>query len=377
MSPSLFLVCLFLIAACTEGAVIDKEKGMNDTALLELVHHTSKRHNIPLERRQTSTCTLPDLPSGCDPLYFIFSVPEVKRVNESQLSNFNDQYSRMCTSDCAGALAMYYRCSEEDTGEYLANYIEKYLCGQESGDYCPVRLIRSLNTTSNAVAYNNMMDDCPIPFSSTGLTCSNTNCINGLKNFTSIAGCCTEPFLGSGVSSCSGVSVPDACTGVSSATGSSTTGSSAIGSCTTGSSALGIIVTLIVATTCTGVSSATGSSATGSSATGSSATGSSATGSSATGSSATGSSATGSSATGSSATGSSTTGSSATGSCTIGPSASTIVSSGTGIIATLIVATTCTGVDASSTTESSATGIIATPIVGVSLMILALAGVFL
>ena len=223
MSPSLFLVCLFLIAACTEGAVIDKEKGMSDTALLQLIHHISKRHNIPLEPKQTSTCTLSDLPSGCsESEEFSFSAPAVLiGVSESHLSSLNDKYSRMCTSDCAGAIATYYRCLYSgDIGEYLGNFIEKYYCGQESGDYCLARLIRSLNTTSNAVSYDNMLRSCSISFSSGGLTsCSSTSCTSALKNFTSIAGCCTEPFLGSGVSSCSGVSVPDACTGVSSATG--------------------------------------------------------------------------------------------------------------------------------------------------------------
>ena len=190
---------------------------MNDTALLELVHHISKRHNIPLEPKQTSTCTEPELPSGCSSEFFLSIPAPLPGVNESYLSSLNDEYSRMCTSDCAGAIAKYYRCSEEDTGEYLANYIQKYICGQESGDYCPVKIIRSLNTRSNAVAYNNMFSYCSISYSSGGLTsCSSTSCINALRTFSSAAGCCTEPFLGSGVRSCS---VPDACTGVSSATG--------------------------------------------------------------------------------------------------------------------------------------------------------------
>ena len=192
---------------------------MNDTALHELVHHISKRHNIPLERRQTSTCTLPDLPSGCSLLVDSFTPPALQiGVSDSDLSNLNDQYSRICTSDCAGALATYYRCYEEDTGEYIGNFIEKYLCGQESGDYCPVRLARSFNTPSNAVAYRSIIGSCTL--NSNGLTCTDTDdCIDGLQNFTSAAGCCMEPVFGSGVSSCSGVSVPDACTGVSSATG--------------------------------------------------------------------------------------------------------------------------------------------------------------
>ena len=232
MSPSLFLVCLFLIAACTEGAVIDKEKGMNDTALLELVHHISKRHNIPLEPKQTSTCTLPDLPSGCSLSEFASSPPSTSSVtSDSYLSSLNSQYSRICTSDCAGAIGEYYRCLYSgDRAEYFANYIQKYICGQESGDYCPVRIIRSFRTSSNVFAFSNTVRYCSISFGSTGLTsCSSTSCTSALRTFSSAAGCCTEPFLGSGVRSCSGVSVPDACTGVSSATGSSTTESSATG----------------------------------------------------------------------------------------------------------------------------------------------------
>ena len=221
MSPSLFLVCLFLIAACTEGAVIDKEKGMNDTALLELVHHISKRHNIPLEPKQASTCT-PTLPSGCSLAEFAFTIPTgISLLTNSYFRRLSEQYSKICTRDCVGAIITYYRCinSEQEAG-YLINFIDKFLCGQESGEYCPVRIIRSLKTLSNGLAFGNMLTYCSISLNSTGLTsCSSTRCTSALRTFSSIAGCCTEPFLGSGVRSCSGVSVPDACTGVSSATG--------------------------------------------------------------------------------------------------------------------------------------------------------------
>uniref|UniRef100_A0A1X7VH19 Uncharacterized protein n=1 Tax=Amphimedon queenslandica TaxID=400682 RepID=A0A1X7VH19_AMPQE len=244
MSPSMFLVCLFLIAACTEGAVIDKEKEMNDTALLQLLHHINKRHNIPLEPKQTSSCTMPDLPSGCSESEFVFSVPSASSIHsDSYLSSLNSQYSRICTSDCAGAIGEYYRCLYSgDRGEYLANDYEKFFCGQESGDYCLVRILRSFRTTSNIAAYRNMITYCSISFSNTGLTsCNSTNCTSALRTFSSTAGCCTEPFLGSGVRSC-GVSVPDACTGLSSAIPSST-----IPSNTTESSTTGIIATPIVA----------------------------------------------------------------------------------------------------------------------------------
>uniref|UniRef100_A0A1X7VFK1 Uncharacterized protein n=1 Tax=Amphimedon queenslandica TaxID=400682 RepID=A0A1X7VFK1_AMPQE len=206
MSPSLFLVCLFLIAACTKGAVIDKEKGMNDTALLQLFHHINKRHNIPLEPKQTSSCTLPDLPSGCSLSEFAVSSPFTSSgASDSYLSSLNSQYSRICTSDCAGAIGEYYRCLYPgDRGEYWANYIQKYICGQESGDYCVARLLRSFRTTSNAAAFISISSYCSIS-PTTGLSsCSRTSCTSALRTFSSAAGCCMEPFLGSGVRSCSG-----------------------------------------------------------------------------------------------------------------------------------------------------------------------------
>ena len=224
MSPSLFLVCLFLIAACTEGAVIDKEKGTNDTALLRLFHHISKRHDIPLERRETCT-----LSSDCTPSNFLFGRYATSPVlSNSDLRSLNDEYSRLCTSGCARNISEFYRClySEHETKEYIDDFVKKYFCGQESGDYCPVRILRSFNTTSNAIAYSNIITyDCTTSSISARLTsCTDTDCIDGLRNFTSAAGCCMEPLFGSGVRSCSGVTVPDACTGVSSTTESSATG---------------------------------------------------------------------------------------------------------------------------------------------------------
>uniref|UniRef100_A0A1X7SU16 Uncharacterized protein n=1 Tax=Amphimedon queenslandica TaxID=400682 RepID=A0A1X7SU16_AMPQE len=217
MSPSLFLVCLFLIAACTEGAVIDKEKGMNDTALLQLLPHINKRHNIPLERRETCT-----LSSDCTPSNFLFGRYSISSVlSNSDLRSLNDEYSRLCTSGCAGAISEYLRClySEHETGEYIDDFVKKYLCGQEREDYCPVRILRSFNTTSNAIAYYSIINYCTTSSISARLiSCTDTDdCIDGLRNFTSAAGCCMEPLFGSGVRSCSEVSVPDACNG--SATG--------------------------------------------------------------------------------------------------------------------------------------------------------------
>ena len=230
MSLSLFLVCLFLIAACTEGAVIDKEKGMNDTALLQLLHHISKRHDISLERRQN--CAYTNLPFNCTTSKFYLYTPStLSSRNDLYLSSLNSQYSTICTTECVRSVLNYYRCIYSgDRIDRYAILFQQYLCGQQdgSGDYCPVKILRSFNTAANRVAFNNIYRYCDVSsitatnrftLCSSYYTYNREDCIAALNNFTSAAGCCMEPLFGSGVRSCNGVSVPDACTGVSSAPG--------------------------------------------------------------------------------------------------------------------------------------------------------------
>ena len=201
MSSFLFLTCCFLIIiACSEGA---------------------NTHAKKLETRQT--CSTTDFPSGC-------TLPSKKRKRQSTNSELNQPYSRICTKPCVDAITEYYRCyysedDEQELLEYWVNYIQKYLCGQHSnGDYCQVRI---LNVTAN---YSQVLHSCPSSsFATTAIMCSSgtpAGCTNALSTFSSYMGCCTEPLLGPGVRSCSGVSVPEACTGVSA---SSTVESSATG----------------------------------------------------------------------------------------------------------------------------------------------------
>ena len=203
MSSFLFLTCCFLIIiACSEGANTDAKK---------------------LETRQT--CSTDDFPSGC-------TLPSKKRKRQSTNSELNQLYSRICTKPCVDAITEYYRClyseQEQEYIEYQVNYIQKYRCGQHSnGDYCEVQI---LNVTTN---YTQVFLSCPrssvTGLANTAISCSSgtpAECTNALSTFSSYMGCCTEPLLGPGVRSCSGVSVPEACTGVSA---SSTGESSATG----------------------------------------------------------------------------------------------------------------------------------------------------
>ena len=195
MSSFLFLTCCFLIIiACSEGAITDAKK---------------------LETRQT--CSTNDFPSGC-------ALPSDKRKRQSTNTELNQQYSRICTKPCVDAITEYYRCryseQEQEYIEYRVNYIQKYVCGQHNGDYCPVRL---LNVTANSYYQVRRFCTKSSVNIANAITCSSSsstlsNCTNALSTFSGYMGCCTEPFLGPGVRSCSSVSVPEACTGVSSAT---------------------------------------------------------------------------------------------------------------------------------------------------------------
>ena len=213
MSSFLFLTCCFLIIiACSAGAVTDAKK---------------------LETRQI--CLSTDFPTGCTRFDFRFPSPSTRRsYTDSELTSLNQQYSRLCTKACVSAVTKYLRCTnsrdeEQESLEYTLNFIQKYICGQHSnGDYCPVRLQRGYtgSTTtstdrSNARAFDNIESCFRLP-GYTAITCSSSTssrCTNAISTVSSYMGCCAEPLFGSGVRSCSGVSVPQACTGVSSATG--------------------------------------------------------------------------------------------------------------------------------------------------------------
>ena len=226
MSSFLFLTCCFLIIiACSEGAVTDAKERVNASALIDFIHKFHKKHGImTLESRQINSNCNVTLPTGCNLLDFAFSAPStVPNPTDSYLNSINQRHSRICTSTCVGAVVKAYRCIYSGGRlDYLSNLVQKYLCGQHNGDYCPVSLIRSIRDRPlNALALANIQASCTISFATTGITCgssTSSRCTNAISTFSGYTGCCTEPLLGSGVRSCSGVSVPEACTGISGAT---------------------------------------------------------------------------------------------------------------------------------------------------------------
>ena len=218
----IFLLFCFLLVASSDGVVPAKKR--NEPVVTGLLHKIHKRHSSQLGVRQsgiscdrqfemnlTSNCNLTALSNG------VFDLP-TSSLTDAQFTTLNNAFSQFCgRSACIDLYIAYFRCGS--TNEYQRNYYTTYtrqgICGQESGDYCVVRYIRQYRGNS----LQDPFDSCL--FNDTRISCSSpsSTCLSDINTFNDRMGCCTEPFLGSGVNSCSGVSVDEPCTGVSSATG--------------------------------------------------------------------------------------------------------------------------------------------------------------
>ena len=222
---SIFLLCCFLVIASSDGAVTTKERDVDLTAVTDWLHKIHKRHSSHLEVRQDNTACLNQLQSNY-PSYCNFtelsgglSNLPASSLTDAQLTTLNNAYSEICVSACIDPIDTYYNCLQIDDTlkDYLITLIRHGVCGQESGDYCEVRYVREYKGDYSSI--QRLVNSCT--FISSGISCSSASstCLSYVRTFSDRMGCCTEPYLGSGVNSCSGVSVDDPCTGVSSATG--------------------------------------------------------------------------------------------------------------------------------------------------------------
>ena len=222
---TIFLLCCFLAIAFSDGVAMVKS-GEDAITVTDGLHKISKMHirDTELVARQDNSACLHqlqnDLPSYCN--FTLLSVgisglPASSR-NDAQLAVLNRAYSQICVPACIDPLETYYNCIQitDSRRNYFITFIRKGVCGQESGDYCVVRYIRQYN--GNTTRLTELIRSCPSTNSS-GISCSgaSSTCLSRIGTFSSRMGCCTEPYLGSGVQSCSGISVDAACTGVSGA----------------------------------------------------------------------------------------------------------------------------------------------------------------
>ena len=221
---SIFLLSCYLVITSSDGAVTTKERDV--AAVTDWLHKINKRQSSQLEVHQSniscdsqfemnfpSFCNFTELSGGLSDL-------PASSLTDAQLTALNNAYSQLCVSACIDPIDTYFNCLQIDDTDYYITLIRHGYCGQESGDYCQVRGIREYqgNLSSQDPFYS-----CPSSDSG-GISCSSatSTCLSYVRTFSDRMGCCTEPYLGSGVNSCSGVSVDDACTGVSSATEATT-----------------------------------------------------------------------------------------------------------------------------------------------------------
>ena len=221
---TVFLLCCFLIVASGDGAATTNKRDV--AAVTDWLHKISKRHSSQLEVRQDTTACQNQLqstlPSYCNVTELSGGLSDLpaSSLTDAQLTALNNAYSRLCVSACIDPIDTYYNCiaTNDDTlRDFLVNLIRHGVCGQESGDYCEVRYVRQYR--GDYSSFQRLLNTCT--FTSGGISCSSASstCLADVNTFSDRMGCCTEPYLGSGVTSCSGVSVDEPCTGVSSATG--------------------------------------------------------------------------------------------------------------------------------------------------------------
>ena len=217
---TIFLLCCFLAIAFSDGAVTSKSSA-DAIAVTDWLHKISKRHtrDTELVARQDNSACLRQLqnnyPSYCNLTMLSGGISELNAssLNDAQLAALNRAYSQLCVPACIDPTETYYNCIQitDSLRNYLITLLRKGVCGQESGDYCEVRYIRQYN--GNITRFTELTRSCP---STSGISCSgaSSTCLSRVRTFSSRMGCCTEPYLGSGVRSCSGISVDAACTGV-------------------------------------------------------------------------------------------------------------------------------------------------------------------
>ena len=156
---------------------------------------------IDLTLRQDCSGYTP--PSGCS-----------LTVNTGDFSALNAGLSKVCVARCIEpAVANFRKCSNYTLAQqdYYVKYVTEYMCGKNGDDYCPVLYSRNYLNDVNILNPNRDCTFSSPTFSQINCTSASSACLQSVADFSSKMGCCTLPYFGEGVSSCSGVDVEPAC----------------------------------------------------------------------------------------------------------------------------------------------------------------------
>uniref|UniRef100_A0A1X7V0Z8 Uncharacterized protein n=1 Tax=Amphimedon queenslandica TaxID=400682 RepID=A0A1X7V0Z8_AMPQE len=201
--------CLFVAAVISQGAATNN---LQKSLLVKF----SKEHSTRQDNgaNQCVTTFNNSLPQSCN-ISALLDLDPTSDLSDAQLAEINQAYSRHCISSCIDPFITFYRCLStannvpSATINFQTEFLQNGICGQESGDYCPVLIARQNRTNSAAF---DQTDACN--FGNAGIVCSSTTsarCLNSLTRVASLIGCCARPYIGSGIDSCSGVNADPSC----------------------------------------------------------------------------------------------------------------------------------------------------------------------
>lgn len=137
------------------------------------------------------------LPQNCNFSVLTTTVPDA-HADVRELAALNDAYARNCIPACIDPILEYLQCTYPDNSSYSfyrsyqSNIIQNGVCGQENGEYCPVRIAR-LNYTVIQFSH------CELALSSNfTFVCNQTtprSCYNYLSTLSQRLGCCAAGYF--------------------------------------------------------------------------------------------------------------------------------------------------------------------------------------
>ena len=213
---SAIAVLLTLLIAGSQA----KPHSLSIQPLVETLIHNEEHLGKAFNKRNIALrqdCTFANYPSECNFTLLSGNISYIAATNPSQLTldhlnTLNNAYNQICVSKCIDPVTYYYQSClplNKNQEDYIVRYIEQGICGKNGNDYCQVEYLRNYKDT-DVRFIEKLVNACPFS-SGTGINCTSANstCLQLVADFASKMGCCTVPYLGDGVKSCSGAN-PDA-----------------------------------------------------------------------------------------------------------------------------------------------------------------------
>ena len=167
------------------------------------------KHAAPKQGSLVENCTIQlnnSLPQTCNRTLLGLTGDFPEPSSSEELAELNAALAQTCIPACIDPAVQYYQCIFFDFPDDVSDkYIRDFLCGEDNGEYCQVRIDRLNDTIPD-------LDDCPNPNRNFTLVCDSTtpqSCYDDLSTFSSRLGCCAAGFFS--VQNCSRVTFDPPC----------------------------------------------------------------------------------------------------------------------------------------------------------------------